>query len=90
MDSISVNQFRDNLKSLVDQVVSRHAPLKVTRRGGDDFVVIGAEDWEREQETLHVLQNGDLMRQIADSVKTHAQGSGHKPADGETDETLGV
>ncbi len=90
MDSISVNQFRDNLKTLVDKVVGEHAPLKVTRRGGEDFVVIGAEDWEREQETLFVLQNGGLMRQIADSMRTHAQGSGYAPTSGETDEILGV
>jgi antitoxin YefM len=90
MDSISVNQFRDHLKSLVDQVVDRHLPLKVTRRGGDDFVVIGAEDWEREQETLFVLQNGSLMRQIADSLKTHVHGSGYRPTLEETDEIAGV
>jgi antitoxin YefM len=90
MDSISVNQFRDNLKSLVDKVVSEHEPLKVTRRGGDDFVVIGAEDWEREQETLFILQNSSLMRQIAESMGTHAQKTGYVPTDGELDEILGV
>jgi antitoxin YefM len=71
VDSISVNQFRDNLKSLVDKVVSEHEPLKVTRRGGDDFVVVSAEDWEREQETLYILQNSSLMRQIAESMATY-------------------
>ncbi|VAW64408.1 hypothetical protein MNBD_GAMMA11-580, partial [hydrothermal vent metagenome] len=38
MNSISVNKFRDNLKSFVEQVVTQHLPLKVTRRSGDDFV----------------------------------------------------
>jgi antitoxin YefM len=90
MDSISVNQFRDNLKSLVDKVVSEHEPLKVTRRGADDFVVVGAEDWEREQETLFVLQNSSLMRQVAESMETHAQGTGYQPATGELDEILGI
>jgi antitoxin YefM len=90
VDSISVNQFRDNLKSFVDKVVSEHAPLKVTRRGGDDFVVVSAEDWEREQETLYVMQNGSLMQQIAESMATHAQGSGYTPTAGEIDEILGI
>ena len=57
MDTISVNKFRGNLKNAVEKVVSQHLPLKVTRRNGEDFVVISAEDWEREQETLYVLQN---------------------------------
>ncbi|MGB2972120.1 MAG: type II toxin-antitoxin system Phd/YefM family antitoxin, partial [Candidatus Competibacter sp.] len=44
MDSVSVNQFRDKLKNLVEQVISKHVPLKVTRRGGDDFIVVSADD----------------------------------------------
>jgi len=79
MDSISVNKFRDNLKSFVEQVVNNHVPLKVTRRSGEDFVVMSAEDWERERETLHVLQNSSLMQQIADSLGTHAKSRGYKP-----------
>ncbi len=55
MDTVSVNQCRDNLKSFVEQVVHSHLPIKVTRRHGEDFIVISAEDWEREQETLLVL-----------------------------------
>jgi len=61
MDTISVNKFRENLKSFVEQVITQHLPIKVTRRAGEDFVVISAEDWEREQETLYVLQNNNLM-----------------------------
>jgi len=64
MDSVSVNKFRDNLKIFLDQVVSWHVPLKVTHRGGDDFVVVNADDWEQEQETLFILQNNDLIQQI--------------------------
>ncbi len=40
----------------------------------DGFVVISADDWEREQETLHVLQSKNLMQQIADSLETHTRG----------------
>ncbi len=90
MDTISVNKFRDNLKTFVEQVVTDHLPLKVTRRSGDDFVVLSADDWEREQETLYVLQNNDLMKQIAASTTTNAKGKGYKPAAGELDEITGI
>nr|VFJ44170.1 MAG: antitoxin YefM [Candidatus Kentron sp. FW]VFJ71280.1 MAG: antitoxin YefM [Candidatus Kentron sp. FW] len=90
MENISVNRFRDNLKSVVEQAFDRHQPLKVTRRGGEDFVVISAEDWEREQETLFVLQNTDLMRQIKASMQTHTERSGYIPTDEEIDEIIGV
>ncbi|GAW97935.1 MULTISPECIES: type II toxin-antitoxin system Phd/YefM family antitoxin [Colwellia] len=79
MDSISVNQFRDNLKTYVEQTVSQHEPIKVTRRAGDDFIIMSADDWEREQETLHVLQSSNLMKQISESMATHQKNTGYKP-----------
>lgn len=86
MDSISVNKFRDNIKSYVEQVPNKHLPLKITRRSSEDFVIIGADDWEREQETLYVLQNSALMKQIAISMESHLKNTGYRPTDGEFDE----
>lgn len=85
MDTVSVNQFRDNLKSFVEQVVSNHTPIKVTRRAGEAFIVVSADDWEREQETLFVLQNQSLMAQIAASLATHTHKSGYTPNPEEMD-----
>lgn len=90
MNSVSVNKFRDNLKRLVEEVVSTHVPLKVTRRGGADFVVVSADDWEREQETLFVLQHNSLMQQIADSLRTHEKRTGYVPSAEEMDEITGI
>lgn len=90
MESVSVNRFRDNLKSYLEQSISEHTPVRVTRRNGEDFVVLSAEDWEREQETLYVLQNSDLMRQIADSSATYSKQQGYRPSAGELDEIVGV
>lgn len=86
MNSISVNQFRDNLKSYVEQTVNEHEPLKVTRLASEDFVVMSADDWEREQETLHVLQSNSLMQHFADSLKTHTANKGYKPIQEQLDE----
>lgn len=86
MDSISVNQFRDNLKTYVEKTVSEHEPIKVTRRAGEDFIVMSADDWEREQEILHVLQSSNLMKQIADSMKTHQNDIGYKPTEEQLNE----
>ncbi|MCP4133210.1 MAG: prevent-host-death protein [bacterium] len=43
-------------------------------------------DWEREQETLYVLQNSSMVTQIAESMKTHKSGNGYKPSQKELDE----
>mgnify|MGYP003573286989 FL=1 len=86
MDTVSVNKFRDGLREHIEKVISEHEPLKVTRRNGADFVVVGAEDWEREQETLYVLGNRSLMEQIARSAKTHAVSAGYRPTPEQLDE----
>jgi antitoxin YefM len=86
METVSVNQFRDNLKAYVEQAVDTHTPIKVTRRAGEAFVVMSADDWEREQETLYVLQNRSLIKQIADSTTTHAQRAGYAPTSEQMDE----
>ncbi len=90
METTTVNKFRDSLKRFVEQVITQHTPLRVTRRAGADFVVISAEDWERDQETLYVLQNSSLMRQIADSSVTHRKGDGYIPTREQVDEIVGV
>jgi len=90
VDTTTVNKFRDSLKSFVEQVVSQHMPLRVTRRTGSDFVVMSAEDWERDQETLYVLQNSSLMRQIAESSATHNAGTGYTPTKEQLDEIVGI
>lgn len=90
MDSISLSQFREFLHSCVEQIVNQHAPVKITDPQGVDFVVISAEDWQREQETLHVLQSSSLVQQIADSLVTHAKRQGYSLSEEEIDEILSV
>ncbi len=90
MDSISVNKFRGNLKSCVEAIANTHSPLKVTRRNGEDFVVMSDEDWEREQETLYILQNSSFMRQISESLQTHTKNKGYTPTPEEMNEITGV
>lgn len=86
MKEMSVNRFRKHLREAVEEVLDDHDPLRVTRRGGRDFVVLGAEDWDRERETLYVLENRSLMEQISRSVKTHQEGTGRQVSIHELDE----
>ncbi len=76
---LSVNQFRANLKYHVDQAIDNHEALRVNRKNGDAFVVISLEDYEREQETIYVLNNQSLMKQINASLKTQQNEEGYRP-----------
>ena len=77
MNAISINQFTNNIQDFINQVIEQHTPLKITSQNGEDFIIISAEDWEQQQETLFVLQNSELMQQINDSLATHSQNKGH-------------
>ncbi|MDJ0581625.1 type II toxin-antitoxin system Phd/YefM family antitoxin [Crocosphaera sp.] len=90
MNSVNVNQFQANIKQFIEQVISKHLPLKVKGNNGQDFIVISAEDWEQQQETLYVLQNSSLMQQIADSAITHNKRKGYSPTDEELDEIISI
>lgn len=90
MMTLSVNKFRSNLKHLVEQAINSHEPLKVTRRAQEAFVVLGADDWDRTQETLYVLQNQDLMQQIAAASDTYRRQQGHTPTQEQLNEITGI
>ena len=90
VNSITINQFRNNLQDLIKQVINQHIPIKITNQDGQDFIVISAEDWEQQQETLFVLQNSNLMKQIAHSMATHNQNQGYSPNQEELNEILSI
>ena len=64
MNAISVNFFRENLKNEVDKVTENHQVLRVTRRRGNDFVVLDADDWAAIEETLHLNQIPGFVESI--------------------------
>ena len=76
---LSANQFRANLKYYVDKTIENHEPLKVNRKNGGAFVIMSLEDYEREQETLYILNNSSLMRQIEESLGSYQKRSGYVP-----------
>lgn len=90
MLELSVNKFRANIKGIVDKAIAEHRPIRINRRSGKDFVVVSAEDWEREQETLYVLRNKSLMSQITESMITFEKGNGYKPTQQQLDEINNV
>ena len=88
MTSITFQQFTNNIQDLIKQVITQHTPLKITDKNGEEFVVVSAEDWEQQQETLFILQNHNLMAQINDSIATHNQNQGYTPNQEELNEIL--
>ena len=64
MIETTANEFRKTLKAKVDACISNHEVLKVKRRTGENFVVLGEEDWRAVEETLYLNQFPGLVDSI--------------------------
>lgn len=69
MTETTANEFRKKLKYFADISILNHEVLKVKRRNGEDFVVIGEKDWKAIEETLYLNQFPDLVKSIKVSAK---------------------
>jgi len=68
MTETTANQFRQNLKSAVDKCIANHDVLKVKRKNGENFIVIGENDWNAIAETLYLNQVPGLVQSIQDAA----------------------
>lgn len=82
---IPLNRFRANIHKFVDKAILEHQPIRVKCSSGKDFIVISAEDWEREHETLYVLSNRSLIAQLEESLKSFDNKTGYKPTQEQLD-----
>ncbi len=90
MEVMSYSSFREKLATVLDSISNNSTVVKVTRQNGKAAVVMSLEDWERDQETLYVLQNKSLMRQIAESLQTHQTGQGRLAEKDTLDEIFSI
>jgi len=67
MTETTANQFRQNLKSAVDKCIANHEVLKVKRKNGENFIVIGENDWNAIAETLYLNQVPGLVQSIQEA-----------------------
>jgi antitoxin YefM len=64
MRETTANRFRQQLKPEVDRCIQNHEVLRVTRRNGENFVVLGEEDWNAMAETVYLNQFPGLAESI--------------------------
>ena len=88
MEVLSYSVFRQTLSSVLDKVNEDSVPIQITRKGGRGAVVMSVEDYESLEETLYILQNKSLSKQMVRSMETHKKGMGRKASKGMIDEIL--
>lgn len=78
MEITTYSNFRQNLKSFMDLVLSTRSPLFVTRSKGNDVVVLSKSDYESMQETLYLLGSPNNSERLARGIDEYNRGEGIK------------
>jgi prevent-host-death family protein len=74
MSTIPLAEARANLSKLVDQAVRTHERIEVTRQGRRAAVILSVDDYDSIMETLAVLGDQELMREIRDAEGSAERG----------------
>jgi len=64
MTTLPLAEVRANLSKLVDEAVRTHQRVEVTRQGRRAAVILSADDYDSIMETLDILSDSDLMREL--------------------------
>lgn len=78
MDVTTYSNFRQNLKSHLDNVVNDQKALYVTRANGEDVVVLSKSDYESMQETYYLMSSPKNAERLLQSIKDLEEGKGVK------------
>jgi len=74
MTTIPVVEARQQFSALVDDAVKTHNRVHVTRNGKPAVVMLSSEDYESLMETIDVLSDRTLVRDIIESTADEAAG----------------
>ena len=74
MTTIPLAEARAQLSRLVDEAVRTHERIEVTRKGRRAAVILSADDYDSIMETLDILSDPELMREIREGQAQRDQG----------------
>ncbi len=76
MDAVSYSEFRQHLKAIVDQACEQHEPVIITRRHGDNAVILSHEDYRAMLETCYLLRSPKMAQRLQESLESFKAGKG--------------
>ncbi len=74
MTTFSLAEAKAHLSEVVNRVSTQHERITVTVHGRPSAVLLAPEDLERLEETIAVLADGDLVRDLAQAEADVAAG----------------
>jgi antitoxin YefM len=74
METLPLSHVKAHLSEIADRVEGQHDRVVVTRKGRPAAVLVSPEDLESLEETLAVLSDPQLMRQVRESEAEFERG----------------
>jgi antitoxin YefM len=74
MRILPISQLKSKLNEYVDAVAETRDQITITKNGAPAAVLIGVDEWESIQETLHWLSQPGIVESIAESEADVAAG----------------
>lgn len=87
MNILTYTDARKNLKSVMDSAIHDKEETVITRAGQEAVVVVGKEEWDAIQATLHLLSSPVNAARLRESIAqlNAGQGTGRDLIEDETD-----
>lgn len=76
MDAVNYSELRKNLQSVLDKVCNNHEPVIVTRRNGDNLVLLSYEDYSAIEETAYLLRSPKNAKRLRESIESFNKDQG--------------
>lgn len=73
MESESLRTVRDRFSEFIERVNSQHERVVITRNGSPAAVLMSPDDLESLEETLAVLGDSEVLRELAEAHRAHAE-----------------
>ena len=74
MRILPISQLKTKINEYVDAVAHTRDRITITRNGAPAAVLIGVDEWESIQETLHWLSQPGIVESVAQSEADVAEG----------------
>jgi len=74
MKTIPLSEAKAGFSRLIDEISKTHTAFQITRGGVPEGVLLSAEEYESLLETLEILSDPELMRQIHQSIRDMKKG----------------
>ena len=80
-ETLSLTELRPRLSELLDRAHDHFDRFRITRRGRAEAVLLSAEEFDGLLETLEILSDRKLVRQLVAADEELATGGGHSLAE---------